>query len=334
MSLIRALRVELDALDRQLTDQPHEVTHVMGDLRELGQHDPVESFTASLPFPLASILWRYEADVDEKDKVDHLRHFFHASAAFCTIVMLSAFHSDQALFYAEKQAWFREVRGNLRRSTFGGWTKLGATIAASVRRLLNGSSVERTRMLAAFAVGEALASTVASERLWDVLDAARDVRNKGAHWGIIGAADLSGWHAQLGDLLGRFRELIAPGLGSVHLIRPGRSENIKGVRHYDNVSMLQGPNGVFRRTILRALFEMEGGDALYLTVPAVSPLPSALKMVPLLHVRSMPQSADHACYFYNSSEGNESEFVSYHFEAKARIKISDPDVIRLIGELR
>jgi hypothetical protein len=98
--------------------------------------------------------------------------------------------------------------------------------------------------------------------------------------------------------------------------------------------LLQGHNGIFRRTTLQALFEMEGGDALYLVAADVSPLPSALKLVPLLRLRPLPQSADHACYFYSAAKDNDVEFVSYHFEAEPRIKGSDPDVVQLINVLK
>jgi hypothetical protein len=272
MSLIQAQRLDLDALYRQLTNQPQDVDHVLRNLRELGEHDPLKAFTENLPFPLATILWRYGADVEEKGQVEHLLRFFQASAAFMTVVLLSAFRSDEALFNASKREWFRQVKGNLRKPTFGSWTKLGATMAASVRRLLNGSAAEKAQILAAFAVDEAFTETVVEESLWDILDAAREIRNQEAHSGIIGPADLRGWHAELGQLLSKFRRVIAPGLEEVRLIRPGRSENIRGIRHYDNISVLQGPHGIFRRATLQALFEMEGGDALYLITSGVSPL--------------------------------------------------------------
>jgi hypothetical protein len=334
MNLIQARRLQLDALDRQLSNQPQEVGRVLRDLRELGERDPLEVFRASLPFPLATILWRYEADVVEKDKVEHLVRFFHAAAIFFTIVLLSAFGSDIALFNQEKRDWFRHIRVNLRRSSFGTWTTLGATMARSARRLLKGTSAEKAEILAAFGVDEAFATTVAGETLWDILDTARQVRNEEAHSGILGEADFRAWHAQLEQLLSKFRQLIAPHLETVHLIRPGGNENIKGVRHYDNVSLLQGPNGIFRRTALQALFEMEGGGALYLVAAGVSPLPCGLRLVPLLRLHPLPQGADHACYFYNALEGDEAEFVSYHFEAESRIKSADPDVAHLVNQLK
>jgi hypothetical protein len=65
---IRNLRLKLDALDRRLSAEPDQVADVAATLDELGQHDPVTAFRETLPFPLASILWRYEADADEKEK--------------------------------------------------------------------------------------------------------------------------------------------------------------------------------------------------------------------------------------------------------------------------
>jgi hypothetical protein len=79
---------------------------------------------------------------------------------------------------------------------------------------------------------------------------------------------------------------------------------------------------------------MEGGDALYLIPGGVDSLASALRLVPLVQLRPLPHSADHACYFYNAIVGNEVEFVSYHYEAQPRIREPDSDVVQLLDELR
>jgi hypothetical protein len=207
-------------------------------------------------------------------------------------------------------------------------------MAASVRRLLNGSSAEKARILRAFAIDEAFTETVVEESLWGILDDAREIRNQEAHSGIVGPEDVRGWHAELGQLLSKFRRVIAPGLEKVRLIRPGRSENIRGIRRYDKISVLQGPNGIFRQATLEALFEMEGGDALYLITSGLSPLRSALRLLPLLQLRPLPQRAEHAFYFYNASVGDDVEFVSYHFEAESRVNMVDPEAVQLIDELR
>jgi hypothetical protein len=91
---VRDMRTELDSIERALIDRPRDTVRLERRLRDVGQIAPFKAWMETLPFPLASITWRYRADADAKDKVDHLLRFFEASAMFFATVLLSAFDAD------------------------------------------------------------------------------------------------------------------------------------------------------------------------------------------------------------------------------------------------
>lgn len=45
----------------------------------------------------------------------------------------------------------------------------------------------------------------------------------------------------------------------------------------------------------------------------------ALKLLPLVHMGSSPQSAKNACYFFSRLERDGSRFVSYHYTDKPEL---------------
>jgi hypothetical protein len=335
-ALIRGLRLELDGLERRLAADPSAVAEVVKAVSELGQRDPLTSFREALPFPLASIIWRYEADAEIKAKVDHLHRFFEASAIYFATVLLSAFMSDPELFNEHQKRWRKKLRANsFEHSSFGTWTLFGRLMTKSARGLLSGSAADRGRLLAAFAVdSERFADAVAGHALWDLLDEAKDERNKSkGHGGLPGPVEHENTHARLGGLLTNFGELLAEPFGDVVLVRPGAGRYRHGVNYYERAEVLQGPNNIFRQAELQAIPHMED-EGLYLVAADARPAGSALKLEPFVRLRPSPRSAENACYFYAEILNGEVEFVSHHFEGEPRISEPDAEVVDLINALQ
>jgi hypothetical protein len=335
-ALIRGLRLELDGLERRVAAEPRAVAEVTKALSELGQHDPRASFTETLPFPLASVIYRYEADADIKAKVDHLHRFFEASAVYFATVLLSAFKSDDELFTEHQKRWRKKLRPNsFERSSFGTWTLLGRLMTKSACELLGGDESDRSRMLAAFATeSEPFATVVAGHALWDVLDEAKNERNKDkGHGGLAGLLEYENTHARLSGLLTGFAELLAEPLSGVMLVRPGAGRLRQGVTTYEKAEVLRGSNSIFRQVELQAIPQMED-ESLYLVSAGVQPVRSALKLEPFVRLRASPRGAENACYFYSERINGEVEYVSHHFEGEPRISEADADVVGLIDALQ
>lgn len=332
---MRNLRLELDGLERRLSADPEAVTDVAAALNEIGHRDPVVAFRETLPFPLASILYRYEADADEKEKVEHLHRFFEACAAYFATVLLSAFRADTELFDDNLPRWARKLRrGSFNRSSFGTWTTFGRQMTKSARQLLDGTTAERAQMVAAFGVGsERFADVVSSHALWDLLDEAKDERNKSkGHGGLPGPAVIHGMHSRLSNLLSRLATQLAEPMGDVVLVRPGAGRYRRGINTYEKAEFPQGSNNIFRQKPLESVPQLED-DALYLVASDSRPADAALRMVPFFRLKPSPESAANACYFYSELRDGEVEFISHHFEGQPSIAEPDPEVVELIGAL-
>jgi hypothetical protein len=313
------------------------VDAVKAALDELGAADPLMSFREALPFPLASILWRYEADAELRDKVLHLHGFFEASAMYFAAVLLSAFATDDELHERESVRWFKKLKPNsFNRSNFGTWTLFGRLMTKSARGLLD-DPTQKQRMIDAFSVGsERFANTVASHYLWNILDEAKDIRNKEkGHSGIAGDAQHAGTHARLSSLLTRLGVLLGPCLGDVMLVRPGAGRYRRGVTSYDRAELLQGRDSIFRQKPLATLQKQQLEDTeVYLFSAAESPSPAVLHIEPFFRLKASPPSAQNACYFYAELKDGHVELISHHFEGAPRIEEVDEDVVALIGSLR
>lgn len=333
--LIRNLRLELDGLERQLATQPDDVAQVVSALRELGQRDPLVSFRETLPFPLASVLWRYEADAEPKEKVEHLHRFFEAAAVYFATVLLSAFKANEGLFTLGVTRWSKKLRkGSFNRSSFGTWTIFGRLMTKSARGLLDGSSGQRERMVAAFSVGsERFADVVGGHTLWDLLDEAKDERNASkAHGGLSGPVVIQHMHARLSTLLTKLAELLVEPMSDVVLVRPGVNRYRRGIHRYEKAEMLQGSHNIFRQVPLEAMFLMED-DGLYLISSERRPADIALRMEPFFRLKPSPQSAENACYFFSELREDGVKFISHHFEGEPSFSAPDAEVVELIETL-
>jgi hypothetical protein len=331
---IGGLRLELDGLERELAADPRSVPRIAKALTEIGQRDPLTTLRETLPFPLASILWRYEADADVAAKVEHLHRFFEAGAMYLAAILLSAFLADEVLLEQERGYWQLDPRA-LRRSSFGTWTHLGGQLAASVRRLA-GDRQAGERMRSAFAVdAERFITAVSSSGVWQLLDEAKQERNRSkAHGGILGKDEQEDIHVLLGNLLTRLGGLIGAAMSEVRLVRPGAARFRGGVGWYERAELVQGPNVIFQQTEISAFPQMEA-DELYLLPMGRRTARNAMRLVPLVRLRSASRSAESACYFYSRlTDEDEVEFVSHHFEAQSRITLPDPELLEVFARLR
>jgi hypothetical protein len=76
---IQDLRLRLEQLERDLWNRPIDAGRVRKTIRAFNQKEGFESWLETLPFPLASILWRYQAAKVADHKTTHLFNFFEAS---------------------------------------------------------------------------------------------------------------------------------------------------------------------------------------------------------------------------------------------------------------
>jgi hypothetical protein len=332
---LRDLRVSLDDLERRLLTNPMEGARIEQRLRHIGDTDPLRPWMEVLPFPLASILERYQADAEPAQKVEHLLRFFEASAEFFATVLVSVFLSDDVLLAAEQPRW-RDPDGRipLERASFGNWTKLGAAMAGSARRLLSArDDGSAERMMTSFAVGSgAFRELASSKELWKALDRVSVERNEDAHGGIKSPSERGQKLSRLREELTGFRALTADAMYEVQLVRPGEGAFRKGVNQYRKAEHLSGHSDTFKQGLLESVVQLEA-DELYLIDVTDEPLRGALKLAPFVRLHSAPASEELACYFYSRLGKDGAEYVSHHFQKSARINVDASDVTGVLMRL-
>lgn len=145
------LQNELGELRRELWSSPQSAPNIDQRLNvfsnrlsgNLKQHaaESMEQWFETLPFPLASILraWQATPSQDFKTKYEHLLHFFEGAAEFTSVILLSAFSSNEAIFEEHRQKLAEAMlknKVNLQRATFGTWKLVVEYLGKQTRQLL------------------------------------------------------------------------------------------------------------------------------------------------------------------------------------------------------
>jgi serine/threonine protein kinase len=285
----------------------------------------------TLPFPLASILWHFEAEPDEAIKINYLLKFFEALAQFAATVLLSAGMSDSELPEANRPTWFGTAGRrpiDLRRATFGTWVELTKRVGRTLAGELEADGGEE-RVGAMFKTRDLeLAEALTSQEFASILDHACDRRNSwSGHGGVAGRHINAERLKDLDDLLVRTRAVLGWSFETWTLLRPG-SMTRSGKVFDLTATILTGTNPVFRRQQIK-LAEALDTSRLYLLKVGN---PGALELLPFVRVLAGSTGQD-ACYFYNRVEGTEIRWVSYHFHADPELQLPDEDLLELLAML-
>jgi hypothetical protein len=303
-------------------------------LGKLNQKESVEAWLETLPFPLASILQRYNASINPEHKVAHLLNFFEATTQFLGTLMTSAFHSDQQFFQAHKREWFETGKDNphsLARSAFGEWVVRCQRLAKTTRQMLSSEKEEdQNRCLSLYRVSDREGiGAVADKNLYAVLEKTSRYRNnwKG-HGGIIAKKEHDYRLTLLKEELTRLRAIIGTVFEDWWLVRPGSNLYTAGLYYYE-VSKLMGSRQIFREEKIETSTAMDANDLYFFDITSRQPL----QLLHFFRMMPVPESVTLACYFFNRLDKKDARWVSYHFEGKAERVESDASVLKLIEEV-
>ncbi len=290
----------------------------------------------TLPFPLASIVWLYHAELDHRSKVGHLLNFFEALAELVATIHLSAFWSDRALFDAHRSSWFGVNPDNPRPvdfglGTFGLWVSLSERLAKTTRRMLSAGPAETESCCALYAAQEpALMKCLASREITDVMDAACAIRNAWGHGGVASSHEHRHRLHELESLLSTTQACVTSSLETWDLLKPGPATYADGIFNA-TVTILTGTNPAFRKMQVQVQHPLDSGK-LYFLNGANS---RALELAPLLRVIATEDSSEEACYFYSRLvPDNGVKWVSYHFQAMPERVTPDTGIREFLSTLR
>jgi hypothetical protein len=333
----------LDAIIRRLLaerpdDRPASADEVLAALKSAVRSQAHEEgflpWVESLPFPLASILWAYHAEVDSRAKIDYLLKFFEALAQFAAAVQLSAYRSDREFFDAHRAAWFGTDPGNpspadFRIASFGIWVNLSRRLAKTGRRLLSGEAGTPDCYELFAAHDRDLVELFTSKKLFEVLMPASGYRNAWAgHGGVPGQAEQDRRLSALQDLLAQSRGLIGAAFETWILLKPGSFTYSDGIFNLTCTSLM-GTRSTFRKQQLEVGQPLDSGRLYLLNTGSMR----ALELVPLIRVIAGLKTGEDAVYFYNRRTRDGVRWVSYHFAAEPELILDDQDVDELLADL-
>jgi hypothetical protein len=309
---VDVLQAELHELHDKLWEQPRSHEDVATALGKVNHEDRFDAWLETMPFPLASILWRYHTQIDPKERVDTLFHFFEAYAQFWATVLLSINLRDpredgqmrvRAMLESQKQKL--DVAG------FGTWTTIVEFLAKEGREL---------RKKPNEAEGWKRRAALTSDRMTELLlnaDVTRTLRNTGSlrnswkgHGGIVSD------------------DAAAEQVAAYPLYRMGGLE-YRGGLFVATCERVVGTRTPFSVETIELVSPVEKGQLYMAGVGARDAMP----LLPFVRLMASPKTANNACYFYNRKTKDGVRFVSYHFADDADVTGQFDDTAREIDLL-
>jgi hypothetical protein len=329
---VMALQNELAELRREMWANPQATNEVERRLGNLAQRlsgnvkrhasETLSQWFETLPFPLASILraWQTTPSHDFKTKHEHLLHFFEATAEFLSVILLSAFSANDAVFSPHKQKLSEAMQKqnlSFSRATFGTWKLVVEYLGKQTRELLreNGKKTEDSssdRSLCGDIFSDttlSLPMALSRKELAAVLATTNKMRNDwSGHGGVVGHDEAERRNQRLLVEVEKLRDAFADTWADIQLIQALHCRPRRG-QFENEVAILMGSNNEFLKET-RSMSTWLDVERLYLSKREAG---RGLKLLPLVQVGPSPQSARNACYFFNRLESGGARFVSYHF---------------------
>lgn len=316
---LERLRSEAQEIEAQCWTGHHSSEEILQHAQTINQEDRYEDWLATLPYPLASILWRHRVSGDDpRIRFGVLLHFFEALAAFLATIHLSAVSSHDIIWQDAHGKLLKALAAKkltLERATFGAWRVVVEKLSASTRAML------ATEQDAPVAIGLYAATSTSwldklcAPEISQMLAQANSIRNThNGHGGAMGKAQAESLDDDLRDLVEELRSLWGRRWNQYELLQIDKMEYSDGQFTFESPRIM-GANGQFERVSRATTAPMDSGQ-LYLLAEGAS---KGLKLLPLVRVMASPSGVANACYFYNRSESDGQRFVSYHFEQESEI---------------
>ncbi len=275
-----------------------------------------------LPFPLASILWAYHADQDAGKKHGHLLGFFEALSIFVPTLMLSAMVNNDDVWLELDQRFGAALRskplGDFSAPSFRNWVLLGQRLAEAFRVLQQEATWERYCGLFG-GPGDRFLELVTNEKLYSMLHAVVDLRNKHAHGGSAGDEEAERKLNEVEEWLPNAYEIISDRFASCRIMSPVSGTYVRGTHHY-KVKNLVGPNTPFKEDSAETVRTMDSARLYVLYGKSHAPI----ELLPFFKMIRLPDTKQEICFFYSSREKKGVyRLVSYYYEYGSEVREAD-----------
>ncbi|PTJ47149.1 hypothetical protein [Mammaliicoccus sciuri] len=318
-SKINDIKIELDEIENKVWNRPHKTHDLMKQLNNINKEEGLQEWIETLPFPLASILYKYYATTSIVSKKDLLLHFFEAYSQFQVMIMLSV--TTQEGNEIDEKYIYPIDSDRLKMATFGNWVVTGQNMAKRIRTFLNDNPAY---CLEVFRHNRRdLIEKMVSKSIYSVLETTLQFRNnwKG-HGGVESESKAKERLGLLETELQNVRKIIGNVFEDYNLIRPGEGYYSDGLFHL-NCQLLKGSRTTFLEKDLQFINPIDIKD-LYLHEEGNH---EALKLLPFVKMLAGPETKMDACYFYNRIDKDGVKMISYYFDEDSEVTLKDNERI-------
>lgn len=331
MSKIQEFSVQLEEFKKEMWSYPASVTNIKKEILKYNRKESFEDWIDTLPFPIASILWRYHSDLEPVKKLEHLLNFFEATAVFFGTLMLSALNSDENLLIEHKGKVFTDQQGNfvkLDKSYFGQWVIIDKRLANIFRRILN-EDFDKCKALFKINSREIL-NLIFNKNIYNILEKCTLYRNKWkGHTPIISHSLTKERLVSIQKELTSFRRIISDKFVEVILIIPESDlKTIDGILHH-NVKILIGSRMIYKRDRIPVIQQLNINSIYLIQKNNLI----SLELIPFFQIFLIPKEEKIACYFYDTIEGDKVHWNSYHFKDPSEKSESNERLVAFIKNL-
>lgn len=306
---IENISLAINELKEELWNRPSLVDKVDKEISSYEQDNSIEKWLDNLPFPISSILWKYYATTDNRNKTEHLLHFFEAFSEFLALIMLSSLNQNSEFYKSERHRWIsndKQYKDWIKKATFGGWNNLTASLAKATRTLLN-EKENREIVLSLFGnPSSEFLEFITNKKIITILEEVREYRNKWkGHGGVSNNQEDLNRVTLLEQKLNNLRQEIKDAFANCRLIVAESSKYKNGVFNYKTKELV-GIRTPFNEVEIESLIPLDESKLYFLHDNQNKPI----ELLPFIKYNQESK----ACYFYNSIESNDIRFVSFHFE--------------------
>ncbi len=327
LNSIETLRNEINEIEGRIWDRPQKIDKYLHDLKKYSNEDRFQDWVDSLPFPLASVLWRYHTHSGSaKERMETLIQFFEVLTEFLAIIHLSAYKSNPNIWEEKREQLLKALaEANLTydRASFGTW-KCTVEFLSKMGRKMLASNEERDLIISIYKTKDTeIFESIFSSKLIEVINSAVNMRNDyPGHGGALGDAFclelIQKLEASLQTVRGIFKNIWE----RYQLVLPSDMIYKDQIYHYKKSRKITGNRTPFEFISMSSIEPFES-DRLYLKDTNES---NGLKILNLIRMGPAPQSEPTACYFYNKHEKKGFRFVSYHYGDKPEIFESNSEM--------
>lgn len=282
-----------------------------------------EEWIETLPFPLASILYAYDIESNYDRKIKYLLHFFEAISEFNFNLMVSAVSSDLNFY----NNYFSKCRASYNRKfsrwflkpTFGNWNNFGSCFAKNIRTILEDNN-KKNKLLGLFgSSNDSFVKMVSSKKFYNLLFKIAEFRNRcEGHGPIVDKKEQLKRLKVLKKALAILQTVISDNYKHFNLIAPIKSQYSEGV-YNTSAKKLMTTRPPFKSIEVKTTIPLDVNKKYLIYEDSAI----AIEMLPLFDIIESPKKEQEACYFYNITEKDKVQYVSYHFNKEAIIKFEN-----------